>query len=565
MSQSEKTQGTTRRQFFRTTAAAAAGVALTGCGSDDEDNERVTPVTGSEPWYGSAPEIGDGEVAEQVTTKILVCGCGNTGLVAAVAAAEQGAKPFVIEKNAMSVGIRQWVGVVNSTVQEDAGATIDETEIVNELARYASNHCNQKVIRGWAQESGEAADWLAAILAPAGIKFVAEYDVGNGYHGIFKAYPTHTKFLEPDQNTTVTGTLVDYAESKGAEFRFNTKLVKLIKDETTGRVTGAYAQRSDGKYIEITASSAVLLCTGGYADDHELFEKLNPYAASVTVHAAGFGGSKGDGIKAAIWAGGVKQADPTAMLFDRGAVKPGTAAGRPFGTEALLDGGMFTPASQPWLKVNMSGERFCNEVAPYDWPLYAAGQEKNGTYVCVWDSNYWTQIEAYHTIGCSRMVPSTSTPATGEGWGPQLMDYWIDQYEKLGKLVKANTLDELATELQLPVETFKATVARYNELVAASKDTDFGRPADSLFPVAAGPFYGITIGANLLCTLDGLEINEHGQALDARGEVIEGLYAVGNDSGGFFNANYPELMVGVASCRGWTMARHAVLTALGVA
>ena len=71
------------------------------------------------------------------------------------------------------------------------------------------------------------------------------------------------------------------------------------------------------------------------------------------------------------------------------------------------------------------------------------------------------------------------------------------------------------------------------------------------------PYYGVTLGGQLLCTLDGLRINTNMQVLNGAGEVIPGLYAGGNDSGGFFCGNYPERLPGVAAGRSLTFGRLA--------
>ena len=67
-----------------------------------------------------------------------------------------------------------------------------------------------------------------------------------------------------------------------------------------------------------------------------------------------------------------------------------------------------------------------------------------------------------------------------------------------------------------------------------------------MLPIKQATFYGCRQGASLLCTLDGLRINTKMQVLDKNGEVIDGLYAAGDCSGGFFAHNYPEYIVGVA-------------------
>ena len=71
-------------------------------------------------------------------------------------------------------------------------------------------------------------------------------------------------------------------------------------------------------------------------------------------------------------------------------------------------------------------------------------------------------------------------------------------------------------------------------------------------PVAEPPYYAVTVGGQLLCTMDGMQINEQFQVLDAAGDPIEGLYALGNDSGSYFADCYPELIVGAAAGRSVT-------------
>ena len=71
------------------------------------------------------------------------------------------------------------------------------------------------------------------------------------------------------------------------------------------------------------------------------------------------------------------------------------------------------------------------------------------------------------------------------------------------------------------------------------------------------PYYAINLASRLLCTLDGLRINEKMEVLDTESRPIPGLYAAGNDSGGFFANNYPELVVAVAAGRTVTFGRLA--------
>ena len=127
---------------------------------------------------------------------------------------------------------------------------------------------------------------------------------------------------------------------------------------------------------------------------------------------------------------------------------------------------------------------------------------------------------------------------------------------KDGYMQQAYTIEELAEKLMIPEDSLKSTVERYNRLCEKGNDDDFGKLFSRMRPVIKPPFFGVTVGGVLLCTLDGLRINTDMQVLNKKMKPIEGLFAIGNDSGGFFANSYPELAVGVAAGRSMTFGRH---------
>ena len=531
-------------------------------------------------WYGTEPVVPESAITETIKTEILICGAGTGGMVAALVAAKKGAKTLIIEKNSRIGFFRTYVGAVDSRAQKAVGdkARINKAEIVQELVNYAdkcghefiqgANPVNEKLVQLWADESGETVDFMADELATYGITHVSEYEIGDGYHGKFRIYPAHTKFIAPLLKSgpmarqhagilAIDKWMVKKAESYGAQFRFNTPLIKLIKDGN--KVVGVIAGKKDGSYVRINAEKGVLLCTGGYPGDPDLVAKLNPEAAAVTALDSGLNENTGDGIKAGIWAGGEKDAIPVAMIFDRGPLKPGEKAGPPF----KVSQDSFAPfhfGSQPFMKVNMEGKRFSSESVPYDAIIYPLLKEKNHALCIIWDGNYWENVKGFSTIGCSRMVPSKSKPKTLEGAGRFGAFGLITMARMRGYVKKARTIEGLAKKLKLPVDALKATVERYNRMAKAGVDEDFGKPAKDLFALETPPFYGITLSGHLLTTMDGLHINTDMQVLDKNGNAIEGLYAAGDVAGGFFANNYyAELIPGVACGKTITFARHAVL------
>jgi predicted oxidoreductase len=118
---------------------------------------------------------------------------------------------------------------------------------------------------------------------------------------------------------------------------------------------------------------------------------------------------------------------------------------------------------------------------------------------------------------------------------------------------KADTIEELAKKIEVDPATFVATVKRYNEIVASGKDSDFGKPADLLYPVDTPPFYGILRTVRLSTICSGLLVDENHQCLDADAKPIKGLYAIGNLGGGFYGGvDYPLTVFGLSLGRCYT-------------
>ncbi len=121
-------------------------------------------------------------------------------------------------------------------------------------------------------------------------------------------------------------------------------------------------------------------------------------------------------------------------------------------------------------------------------------------------------------------------------------------YESLINTFSADTLEELGQKLGLTdVDAFVKTVERYNELAEKGIDEDMGKPAQFLKAIKQPPFYGIHRHIGLSTIIHGVNVNKDMQALNADGEPIEGLYAIGNCAGNFFGSpDYPMTVPGLS-------------------
>lgn len=575
-----------RRSFLKggvvAAGAAAFAGALSACapsapqetGAADE-----TLATTGEAWYGSPADPATFDVVDTVDCEVLACGLGAGGITAAAAAAEKGMNVIAIEKGAGHGSIKSDIGVIGTRIDT---VEVDPLQMLNEHTRYANGWCDPRVTRVWATESGVTFDWISDSIAEFGATPYFEYDVDEGTHGVWPVYPTdhgfHYTYTEEEQAKAdaavaesgdpaaaqgILPQVGDYmlkkAEEWGADLRYETPFVQLAQDEN-GKVTGAYAKIGDGCVL-FNASKGVILATGGYEANPDLLAELNPDAAAIGGVSMTQAGCEGEGIKAGIWAGGMKDEIPTLMTFARAAVAPDAELGYPYQGMTCWIG------DQPFLKVNLDGARVCCETAPYDYPLHVAALQPEYKLASIWDSDYQNQIVAFHTIGCSRINMSDTVDAagvpTGEGLSFPACDMMIGAAMEAGIVQQADTIEELAEKLRVDPAGLTATVERYNELAAKGVDEDFGKPAKDLLPLSKPPYFGAFFGGHVLCTLDGLRIDEHMRVLNTERKPIEGLYAVGNCSGSMYAGSYPELFIGNANGRTITHARHAVMHIAG--
>ena len=555
-----------RRTFVKGASLGVAGIAASGAlaGSalaadaasskaDRAASASAGAASAETPaWLGAEPQIAASDIVATYDCDVLIVGgAGNGGLAAAATASDLGLNFIACDKAQSVTESREYLGAVNSTYSAQVGE-MDEMKLVNEISRYASGKCDRDLVKMWVEDSAEMIDWVDPMLQAAG-KTCSVADPGDHATGgtDYVVPVCEHSWPVPYQPPTRNDVLLEHIQAQGDDIWFGYELVRLVHDE--GVVTGGIF-KSDAGYVQINAPYVVLAC-GGYPANPEMMQALQPDACHVVTAASYNAFCDGSGIKCGMWAGGAKQADPTPMLFDRGAVAPGVDAGYVgTGTDATLPGKIYqlNIGSQPFLKVNREGRRFANESTPYDNMLFATARQPGGVFCQVFDGNAQEDIKRFMMIGCAsytRMMMEQGMP----------VDDFIAMDGGSDVFVKADTLDELADKLGFAgeaKETFLATCDRYNELFDAQADPDYGKEDYRLSELRTPPFYGCWYGASLLTTLDGLQINAKMQVLDDKFEPVSGLYAIGDNSGSFFNTNYPEYFPGLAAGRTVTQGRQ---------
>lgn len=549
----DKSGGFTRRTFIKGAALGTAGLAsaglLAGCGQGEEGSSSSpqSAVDAGKPAFMQPPApIADSEIKETMNTDVVVCGAGMAGLCAAVAAAQAGAKVVLLEKGDFTGFRGMEYGAIGSRNQKQIGIDIDRDEAINEIMRWGGYKADQRVVSLWADNSGATIDWLEDMGKELGIgsKPVAvERQTIDGT--FFKYFPAVAcEFIpneaamaqEPKLHFPTQHALRYILESNikklGVDLRFKTPAVQMVRPDK-GRVTGIIAQNSAG-YIKFNASKGVVLCTGDYANEPEMLKTYIPSSENIYGITYPNKQNTGDGHKMGLWVGAAMDDGPHApMYFDQG------LDGMPPGYKPV------PLTRQPWLGVNMMGERYANEDLPYGYVSNSMLKQPESMKWVVWDAKWPEEVDRFGYIVCKEMQPPLHIP--GE----------IEELIGKGIILSAATLDELVTKMKVPADTFKATVARYNELAQMKKDLDFGKRTECLTTIEKAPFYATRLATTLLVTLGGLQINDKLQVLDNDSKIIPGLYAAGNTSGNFFFNDYPINVCGVSHGRALTFGRLA--------
>ena len=540
-----------RRSFISGTAAVASTAALAGTVTSALADEAQESAAYTPSFMQAPAPIDAADIKETVDADIVIIGSALSGLCACRAAVENGAKNIVVIEKADTWQCRSnQFGTIGGKIQEDLGIKIDRNAAVGQLMKECGYRPNQRILNLWADNSGEAFDWF---LAPMEGKYVVEnesdpYDVDEGHLSVRK-----THWPEPDNSHTeddfypifsdcqiTLPTMAPWVEAiynicveAGVTFKFSTWARQLVRENNEGPVTGVICQDVDGNYSQVNASKAVLLATGDFAGNKDMMSYYVPWAtrfASIFPNrdAAGDPTNTGDGQCMGMWVGAKMEDGPLAPMTHH--------LGGPLGMDAFL-------------LTDVNGDRFVNEDVggqPFQNQLSRLPKK---TAWQVFDSEWPNQLQ-YMDCGhgnVSWYVDDDKVPGGSYGRNAYISQAMFDEAMSGDAGVQADTIEELAEKMGVPVEEFCATIERYNELAKKGVDEDFGKRADRMFAIENPPFYGYKLTDTvLLVCMGGLETTVDFEVLDTNDDVIPGLYAVGNTQGGRFLVDYPLPCPGIS-------------------
>jgi fumarate reductase flavoprotein subunit len=571
----KESAGISRRDLLKIGGLAAAGAmgaaALAGCSSPKDANSKQAQTAASS-WRDKPQAITN--ISDTVDCDLVVVGAGNGGLPAAMTAQQKGFNVVVLEKGGAIAMAREAVGALNS--RYSVGHEVDVPKLINWAQHVESGDVSMPLYRAWAERSGEYLNWLGDLEEPEGMTFPFEYHAPDpaiapeAYYPPMCHNPVMGQFNPSGPNLgayTHLQVLADLFAKAGGQIEFSAPAKQLVQNGD-GSVTGAIAQKADGSYVQYNAKKGVILCTGGYGANKEMLADLCPSSINYCTSTSATT-EEGDGIRMALWAGAVLEEGGGSMVWNRGVVTDDEEVGPD------LANPLFLPGSQPFLHVNVRGERYMNEDQCYPMSYAMGTRQPKGFGWEVFDGTYWEDIQRFDTGGCSRLV----TAPNGSAFNADVYDlqpmskehldsFWMAPVLEAGILKKCDTLQQLADAMFESADdkkTFLATVDRYNKVMASGTDTDFGKEAYRCSTLDTPPFYAIRMAGNFLVTIHGVITDENSQPLRKDGSTIEGLYVCGNDQGGFYPHSYPSNFTGINCGRCGTFGRIAAKHACGIA
>ena len=428
------------------------------------------------------------------TTGLLIVGTGFAGCAAALEAHYLGAKKeeiMLVDKMSTPGGN----SIINGGAVAAAGTDMQEKEGIKDSAdllfadimKAGGGLCHPALARRIADESVANFKWLRDDI---GVQFKAVT-----YHGGHSVKRSHAV-----TNNSGSGFILPML-AKLKEFGIEPRLRFIVdeiivndKKEVIGvkaRQGYRFGRENSGKVLYVRATKGVLIAAGGFAQNVKYRMSQDPRLTDKFT-STNHPGATGDGLVLAEKAG--------AQLIDMTEIQTHPTVVPKVGemiTEAVRGNGA--------ILINKDGKRFFNELNTRDAVSAAILKQKDGVAYLFFDSDMQKSLKA------------------------------TNKYIKQSYCVSGATIEEVAGKMGVPAAELQASIDAWKKGKAAGKDA-FGR-ADMPRNLDQAPFYAIMVTPAVHHTMGGIKIDSKTQVYNAKGQVVPGLFAAGEITGGVHGGN----------------------------
>lgn len=449
------------------------------------------------------------EADEELTADVVVIGAGGAGMAAAVTASQNGKNVIVIEKTANMGGNTALAGGALNAVDDGSETALARNDSVDfhyqQTMEGGDNQGDPELVRTLVENAWDGVTWLKDL----GMQFQdGVFTVTGGM------WERAHKPVEPE-GSGFFKTYKEYMEGHdGITMKYNTKAESLIVED--GVVIGVECTGQTGNKVTVKANNGVVLATGGFGQNVEMRQKYNEETKlwptlDETIPSTNTSAITGDGIVMAEAIGAELVQMGNIQLLPLGDPETGSLSGN---IEHAVESRIF---------VNKEGSRFVNEGGRRDEMTLALFEQPDTTMYIIMDSDTYPTGDEVNNFNET-----------------------INSLVAAGRAYKADTLEELAAQINVPAENLVKSVEEYNRHCLGGdlegQADEFGR---TLFTdtdkknngINDGPFYAAERVPTVHHTMGGVKINTDTQVIGTDGSVIPGLFAAGEVTGGIHGAN----------------------------
>ena len=442
---------------------------------------------------------------KSIQTDVLVVGSGAVGVAASIEAKEAGAQVIVLEKEDHLGGAAAISGggccIVDTPLQREKGIQDSHDLAFNDWVSWGQGSADEEWVRFYVEQScRELYEWAK----DRGVNWVGvNPNEGNSV----------PRWHRPEGGGGgLWHALYATALSRGIEsWITSTAVQELIVED--GRALGVRTENLETGQSQEYFAKAIVMGTGGFASNLDMVLEHRPDLRDHRILEGSHVGAKGDGHHVVQEAGGILTHMGDIWFY---------SFAIPDHRDPNQRRGLVIRGMSDAVWVNMQGHRFHNEEMTGGWSGTRAIMAQE-------PAQCWAIID-----GAMREHVIVSDPYYYQE-GISVRDY-----EKVAELLevspyvkRGSTLEALAQDMDVTVETLKDTIDRYNSHIDSGleKDPDFGRPMAGRQKIEQAPFYALNYGPLARKNFGGVKTDLRCQVVDKNYRVIDGLFAAGELAG----------------------------------
>ena len=449
-------------------------------------------------------------VKKDISSDIVVIGGGGSGLSAAISAAEKGARVLVIEKRSAAGGNASLAGGVfaaESHVQSGAGIEAGRDDLFKMAMEHAHWKIDPRIVRVIIDRSGSTIRWMEDM----GLRF----EVPEFYSNL-----PRTAHMAVGHGSGIVQAFLRRCEELGVKVLRHT-VAKRILINGAGSPEAVVAIQKDRKLL-IRAKS-IIIATGGYGGNRQLLMRHYPFYTE-GLQLIGLP-HMGDGLEMGIEIGAATEG--LGNLHLRGPYFQGAMEGVVAGMQPNT------------LWVNKTGERFVDEGKAFYWPeaANALNMQPDKISFTLFDENIKEALSGKGVVlGYNRFRENSLLT--------ELEDKLRIEEEK-GRAVISDSWEKIAAWIGADPAVLSKTIEDYNLSCDQRYDPLLSKDKRFLDPLNRPPYYALKCVQGFFATIGGIKINHRMEVLDRKRISIPGIYAAGNDTGGWESDTYSLALPGM--------------------